>query len=142
MHSYSTNLKVVLIFSLFIWINPSISFSKSWLTELSKPCTLRQENTEQRETNEVPRWMSHTNHKITYTHLDFLGQHDSNRNGSIRAAIDDGILPRQCKWILKAAVWKLQPSQGILKGKYHCTIDLLFDWFGLVSFANKNKNCQ
>jgi hypothetical protein len=26
--------------------------------------------------------------------------------------------------------------------KYHCTIDLLFDWFGLVSFANKNKNCQ
>jgi hypothetical protein len=31
-------------------------------------------------------------------------------------------------------------QQGILK--YHCTIDLLFDWFGLVSFANKNKNCQ
>ncbi len=26
-------------------------------------------------------------------------------------------------------------------GKYHCTIDLLFDWFGLVCFANKNKNC-
>ncbi len=25
--------------------------------------------------------------------------------------------------------------------KYHCTIDLLFDWFGLVCFANKNKNC-
>jgi hypothetical protein len=25
---------------------------------------------------------------------------------------------------------------------YHCTIDLLFDWFGLVCFANKNKNCQ
>jgi hypothetical protein len=24
-------------------------------------------------------------------------------------------------------------------GKYHCTIDLLF---GLVCFANKNKNCQ
>jgi hypothetical protein len=23
---------------------------------------------------------------------------------------------------------------------YHCTIDLLFDWFGLVCFANKNKN--
>ncbi len=32
--------------------------------------------------------------------------------------------------------------QEILKGKYHCTIDLLFDWFGLVCFANKNKNCQ
>jgi hypothetical protein len=27
--------------------------------------------------------------------------------------------------------------QAILKG----TIDLLFDWFGLVCFANKNKNC-
>jgi hypothetical protein len=27
-------------------------------------------------------------------------------------------------------------------GKYHCTVDLLFDWFGLVCFANKNKNCQ
>jgi hypothetical protein len=26
--------------------------------------------------------------------------------------------------------------------KYHCTIDLLFDWFGLVCFANKNKNCH
>ncbi len=33
-------------------------------------------------------------------------------------------------------------TQGILKGKYHCTVDLLFDWFGLVCFANKNKNCQ
>jgi len=32
--------------------------------------------------------------------------------------------------------------QGILKGKYHRTIDLLFDWFGLICFANKNKNCQ
>jgi hypothetical protein len=30
-------------------------------------------------------------------------------------------------------------SQGIPKGrgKYHCTIDLLFDWFGLVCCANK-----
>jgi hypothetical protein len=25
------------------------------------------------------------------------------------------------------------------KGEYHCTIDLLFDWFGLVCFANKTK---
>ncbi len=33
-------------------------------------------------------------------------------------------------------------GQGILKGKYHCNIDLLIDWFGLVCFANKNKNCQ
>jgi hypothetical protein len=25
--------------------------------------------------------------------------------------------------------------QGILKGEVYCTIDLLFDWFGLVCFA-------
>jgi hypothetical protein len=30
-------------------------------------------------------------------------------------------------------------NQGILKGKYHCTINLLFDWFVLVCFANKTK---
>jgi len=28
------------------------------------------------------------------------------------------------------------------RGKYHCTVDLLFDWFWLVCFANRNKNCQ
>ncbi len=28
------------------------------------------------------------------------------------------------------------------RGKYHCTVDLQFDWFGLVCFANKNINCQ
>jgi len=33
-------------------------------------------------------------------------------------------------------------SREYLRGKSHCTIDLLFDWFGLVCFANKNKNCQ
>jgi hypothetical protein len=33
-------------------------------------------------------------------------------------------------------------KSGNTKGrKYHCTIDLLFDQFGLVHFANKNKNC-
>ncbi len=29
-----------------------------------------------------------------------------------------------------------------LRVKYHCTIDLLFGWFGLFCFANKSKNCQ
>jgi len=38
-------------------------------------------------------------------------------------------------------VCNYKTRQGILKGKYHCTVDLLFDWFGLVCFANKNKNC-
>jgi len=33
-------------------------------------------------------------------------------------------------------------TREYLRGKYHCTVDLLFDWFGLVCFANKNKNCQ
>jgi hypothetical protein len=27
-------------------------------------------------------------------------------------------------------------------GMYHCTVDLLFNRFGLVCFANKNKTCQ
>ncbi len=25
------------------------------------------------------------------------------------------------------------------RGKYHCTVDLLLDWFGLACFANKTK---
>jgi hypothetical protein len=30
-------------------------------------------------------------------------------------------------------------KQGIPKGEVHCTIDLLFDWFGLVCFAKKKN---
>jgi hypothetical protein len=30
-------------------------------------------------------------------------------------------------------------AKEYLRGKYHCTIYLLFDWFGLVCFANKIK---
>jgi hypothetical protein len=30
-------------------------------------------------------------------------------------------------------------KRGRERGKYRCTVDLLFDWFGLVFFANKNK---
>jgi hypothetical protein len=29
---------------------------------------------------------------------------------------------------------------GNTKGESICTVDLLFDWFGLICFANKNKN--
>jgi hypothetical protein len=29
----------------------------------------------------------------------------------------------------------------ILKGE-HCTVDILFDWLGLVCLANKNKDWQ
>ncbi len=39
-------------------------------------------------------------------------------------------------------MFKLYLAREYWKGKYYCTIDLLFDWFGLVCFANKNKNCQ
>jgi hypothetical protein len=28
------------------------------------------------------------------------------------------------------------------RGKLHCTVNLLFYGFGLVCFANKNKNCH
>jgi len=28
--------------------------------------------------------------------------------------------------------------QGILKGEYHCTIDLLFDWFGISCMTTDN----
>ncbi len=38
----------------------------------------------------------------------------------------------KCEWV--------NQRQGILKGKYHCTVDLLFDCFELVCFANKTKN--
>jgi hypothetical protein len=38
--------------------------------------------------------------------------------------------------------WPRGKSGNTKGGKYHCTIDLLFDWFGLVCFANKNNNCQ
>jgi hypothetical protein len=31
------------------------------------------------------------------------------------------------------------PPFSIPWGKYHCTVDLLFDWFGLVCFTNKTK---
>jgi hypothetical protein len=29
-------------------------------------------------------------------------------------------------------------AQGILKGKYHCTMDLLFDWFGFSFMSTDN----
>ncbi len=29
-------------------------------------------------------------------------------------------------------------NQGILKGKYHCTVDLLFDWFGISCMTTDN----
>jgi hypothetical protein len=34
------------------------------------------------------------------------------------------------------------PIREYWRGKYHCTIDLLFDLLGLACFANKNKNFQ
>jgi hypothetical protein len=31
-----------------------------------------------------------------------------------------------------------ESSQGIIKGKYHCTIDLLFDWLGISCMTTNN----
>ncbi len=39
-------------------------------------------------------------------------------------------------------VWMIHYCREYWRGKYHCTIELLFDWFWSVCFANKNKNCQ
>ncbi len=45
--------------------------------------------------------------------------------------------------LFKVFLWhKGALLQGILKGEYHRTVDLLFDWFRFVCFANINKNCQ
>jgi len=46
------------------------------------------------------------------------------------------------KFFLSKNSWNKHSSQGILQGEVSRTVDLLFDWFGLVCFANKNKNCQ
>ncbi len=43
---------------------------------------------------------------------------------------------------LAIVIYDLGLSREYLRGKYHCTIDLLFGWFGLVCFVNKNKNFQ
>jgi hypothetical protein len=46
-------------------------------------------------------------------------------------------------WSLGETLNKIITKQGILKGAvslYCSTVDLLFDWFGLACFGNKNKN--
>ncbi len=51
------------------------------------------------------------------------------------------VLIRCVNWPLLWLTKWIRP--GNTKGGYHCTIDLLFVWFGLVSFANKNnKKCK
>jgi serine/threonine protein kinase len=47
----------------------------------------------------------------------------------------------ETKDLVRASTDKLQPG-NTKGGKYHSTVDLLFHQFGLVCFANKNKNCQ
>jgi hypothetical protein len=37
--------------------------------------------------------------------------------------------------IRAGAYFEVAGSREYLRGKYHCTVDLLFDWFGLVCFA-------
>jgi hypothetical protein len=35
-------------------------------------------------------------------------------------------------------VYIYNKNQGILKGKYHCTVDLLFDWLGISCMTTDN----
>jgi hypothetical protein len=49
--------------------------------------------------------------------------------------------PTRAFWPFFCSGW-ISLSREYWRGKYHCTVDLPFDWFGLVCFANKNKNCQ
>jgi hypothetical protein len=42
---------------------------------------------------------------------------------------------KTAKKFLGQKMWNIQ---GILKGKYHCTIDLLFDWFGISCMTTDN----
>ncbi len=42
-----------------------------------------------------------------------------------------------CQWVYNNIY-----EHSKTRGKYHCIVDLLFDLFLLVCFANENKNCQ
>jgi hypothetical protein len=33
-------------------------------------------------------------------------------------------------------------TREYLRGEYHCSVDILFDWFRQVCLAKKNKKCQ
>ncbi len=39
---------------------------------------------------------------------------------------------------VKSVIVLFAVLQGILKGKYHCTVDLLFDWFGISCMTTNN----
>ncbi len=39
---------------------------------------------------------------------------------------------------LSGQMMKILSEQGILKGKYKCTIDLMFDWFGISCMSTDN----
>jgi hypothetical protein len=61
---------------------------------------------------------------------------------SIHPAVCSSICPSVCLF-LHMSIHPLHiyilPSREYLRGKYHCTIELLFDWFGIVCFANKKQ---
>jgi len=43
-----------------------------------------------------------------------------------------------CEYRLRGLPSHYSTKQGILKGKYHCTVDLLFDWFGISCMTTDN----
>jgi hypothetical protein len=48
--------------------------------------------------------------------------------------------PQHCvrRHRFRTGVWNWRIGQGILKGKYHCDVDLLFDWFGISCMTTDN----
>jgi hypothetical protein len=42
-------------------------------------------------------------------------------------------------WLFNQTRYNVCFDREYLRGKYHCTVDLLFDWFGLVCFENKKQ---
>jgi len=67
-----------------------------------------------------------------------------------RDAVDEGaqaqrifVPPDSCLQARDPKCIEVKAEAGNTKGgRYHCTIDLLFDWFILVCFANKHQNYQ
>jgi hypothetical protein len=63
----------------------------------------------------------------------------------ITSKVNEGKLYFQYKkHLIRASKYKKVKGREreYYRGKYHCTIDLLFDLLGLACFANKNKTCE
>jgi hypothetical protein len=57
-------------------------------------------------------------------------------------AVKQSVIFLRCLWVEQLDSSSQGQGREYWRGKHHCTIDLLFDLFGLACIANKNKNCQ